>query len=710
MTGEGRSARQRIKTLTEESVFAMSKKVNHRSKTKTVAPKDWIPRVAILYAAACLVYSLVVLQLRNGPIVVIDEGLYTNIARSLAWEGRIAFRGQPINYPYILYPILLVPLYRLQAVIGGDIYHWVQVFNALLISSSVFPAYLFASGFCGSPKKGFLAACITAIMPDMLMASYEMTEPLLWPLGLWVVFFSWRMLQQQDRMKWPLLAGLFSGLMYAAKPGAIAMGAGILVCLAILALKEKEKKQLRNALAAAGCALLVIGLMYAADMLLFGYEFSIIGLYNKQTSDWAASHLVAAIEGCFLMAFAFCFACAGFFALAPYFNLKEYDPAQRKMLAAATLGLSLALIGTAFLVVPYKWNGNYGKVSIHMRYVAMYIPIWFAFCLPERVTLFNKRMRVALIVFCVLAIFPGIRMGYVKGQGAAASLSLAAFDVMSHFDGRIPGWILTAAMVLFAAIAWINLGNKKKNGKKDFFIGCFVFTLLFNLVCGGCASSVPIDGTIGADACELNAWISEEEAVLGFAPRYYDDIVIYWQEAHLNRPMQQITADQLFVSIKETQGVYSPFVPLDQAPNVNNGETPDTDTFVLGQTLAEHMELNEIVRTQTTANGHYTLAHGVSGERLIDTMMYGLSKNTLYAGETAKLAFFDGRTGTIPLTLTVQSTPGVKITVSGKNFSESYTTESNHRETISLEIPAGTVYISAEATMDILNYSTRDQA
>ena len=69
--------------------------------------------ILLLYLISFLVHCFLNIVVNEGPTVIIDEGLYTNIARSLAWEGQIAFRSQPVNYPYILYPILLVPIYKI---------------------------------------------------------------------------------------------------------------------------------------------------------------------------------------------------------------------------------------------------------------------------------------------------------------------------------------------------------------------------------------------------------------------------------------------------------------------------------------------------------------------------------------------------------------------------------------------------------------------
>ena len=95
--------------------------------------------IIILFFGTFIVHTVLNILVNESPKVIIDEALYTNIARSLAYDGTLAFRGQPVNYPYLLYPFLLVPVYWLNRLIGGDIYRMIQVYNTLLISSSVFP-------------------------------------------------------------------------------------------------------------------------------------------------------------------------------------------------------------------------------------------------------------------------------------------------------------------------------------------------------------------------------------------------------------------------------------------------------------------------------------------------------------------------------------------------------------------------------------------
>ena len=68
-------------------------------------------QVLLLFCVSFALHALLNVLLKKAPNYFIDEILYTNIARSLAWEGKLAYRSQPVNYPYLLYPMALVPVY-----------------------------------------------------------------------------------------------------------------------------------------------------------------------------------------------------------------------------------------------------------------------------------------------------------------------------------------------------------------------------------------------------------------------------------------------------------------------------------------------------------------------------------------------------------------------------------------------------------------------
>ena len=623
----------------------------------------------ILFSASFVIHTILNIVVNEAPTVIIDEGLYTNIARSLAWDGELAFRGQPVNYPYLLYPFLLVPVYWLNGLLGGDIYRYIQVFNTLLITTSVFPAYLFALDFTRDEKKSLIAALIVALMPDMLMGGYTMAESLIWPLSLWMVFFCYRF-YSTDLLKYGLLTALFTGLLFAAKPGAIAAGGTMMIVY--LSSAVKNKKNTRNALYPLVLLAVIIGLVYAVYLFYFHSFDSLLGLYTKQTSEWKPQDILVAGEAILLLLFLFVFACGGVFGIIPFSHFKLFDQTKRKFIFSFAIGLMTVIIGTAVFVVPYKWDGSLGSLPLHLRYCSMFVPIMFIFSIDQDAfSKSNRFLTVALILFIILSIFPGARAGFVKGEtGTIDSMALGAFLPTRNLEGTSTGWILTIIVVLYSVFLLSYLADHKPGKKRtnkiiySVSIVYLVIFTLFNTVCAYISANIYIEPAISADAREVNELLKSKEA-LGVTQRYYDDIYSYWLDGRLTKPMQQVTIDQMFVKMEESNGVYHPFVPVEQAPNIHNHKTPETDTIVLGQTIAEHLVLSDHTSSQKTKNGYYTVVTIEPDMPWVDSMMYGLNDNTLQPDTNGYIRFFNeslkDKDGNVTIRLTASGSGTLNI-------------------------------------------------
>ena len=677
-----------------------------------IRKEDWTFLI-FLYLGAVIFRAIMAVLLRDGPIVVIDEGLYTNIARSIAFDGQIAFRRQPVLYPYIFYSLLLVPVYRLQALCGGDIYHWVQVFNAMLICTSIFPAWFLAVEYTGDLKKGRTVALLTALMPDMIICAFEMNESVLWPLGLCTLLFAWRVLSRKE-IRWGVLTGLFAGLMYYTKPGAVVMGIALLLMLLLLRLKDADIR--KSVFAGLGAAVLMVAFIYFVYCVIFGNDFTLIGLYKKQTSDWEPSHAIIAVEGFVMMVIMTGIGLAGVFMVLPYLRLKAYSDNQHKFILATTVGMLLLIGGTAFFVTPYQWSGDYLDIPFFLRYSAMYTPAWIVFTLADGQPLAGKDKKkpalgksfgVVMFLFMVLAVIAGLFVALRGHKTSSESLlAVSPFVENGPLRTRVPAIIfivLTAACCLIPVRQFRFAFDERM---KKVCIGCLTVTLLFTNITGYKANSIKITSGVEEDSLVLNRVIGDE-TVLGVVQKYYDNIYSYWEDARLTYPMHQVTCEQMLVSMEETGGVYQPFVPYDQAPIVGSRLTPETDKLVLGQTIGARMEISDQVSAARTPNGVYTIVYLKDGVRWLDTGIYGTDVNGLEAGATADIIVYGGREGVMPVTLKIKaSRPGTEVTVSQGSHVETFTLTSE-TETISADFQAGTVRISANAQIDILDYSTR---
>lgn len=632
--------------------------------------KKNVRKITGLFVLAAVFYACAACLLREAPNIVIDESLYTNLARSLLYEGRAAYRSQPIDYPYLLYPLLLVPVYWLRTLLGGDVYRWVQIFNALLITSSVFPVYLLGKECTGSEKKAFTAAVFTALMPDMYMCAYEMTEALVWPLSLWTVYFAWKLVPGENK-KYGLLAGLFTGLLYAVKPGAIAMGAGIMLTLLIIRLKRKER--VRDLFTGIGALLAVIVIVHLAYHFIFGYSFSALGLYSKQTADWESSHIIAAALGFPLLIVGFVCIGGGVFVVSPYLLRSRLKEENSRFLCAVTVGLLAAMLGTAILIIPFSWSGKIKDIGLHLRYLAMYLPVFIILTLSpeEKKGAFAPPFKTVLVICAVAALLLGLKLALLPGDPSTVdALSLCSTIHNSQYDGTVPGVICAVLMCLSGLLLAFNIDPRFPQKGKTLTLVLFAAFLVYNNICAAVAVRQPSSKETSADASEINGWLMEtEQTPLGIMQTRYSDILTYRLESRLVRPMQQVTSEQMVSAMVETDGVYKPFVPIDQNPNKNNGLTPETNVFVLGETVLNGLELSPAVEMKKTGNGIYALLTIPEGERWVDSMLYGLTDAILYPAKEGRLFVFKAcpEGSMLHLQLTgPKDGANVKVTVNGK--------------------------------------------
>ena len=592
----------------------------------------------MLFVFCFLLRTLLNCLVISAPVVRIDESLYTNIARSLAAGEGVLYRSQPIDYPYLAYPVLLVPVYALHRILGGDLYRFVQIFNTLLITSSVFPAYLLARRFSKNDRIAFALSFIVAMMPDMIMGGYEMSESLIWPLAMWLFYFGFRSIEE-DTVGFGLAAAAISALMYATKPGAVVMGAVILLVRMIVSMKRRQG--IMRAVVPVLSLLVLVAICAFVGKQLTPVSDSAIGLYKKQLTEWKAGDILVAGAGTVLTVFLFSVACGVVYALLPLFSLKHYDSSQRSFVIAFYIGLLALIIGTAVFIVPYKWDGGMNKIPLHLRYCSYCIPVCYMFSAEQSIQKVNRKaLAVLLTVFLILTVFPSPSVGFIKGFSTRIdSVSVAAYN---NETSGVLGLLATIMLVFFIVSLILTLISSKVN-PKSFLKYCFVFLsvfLLYNNVCAYVNADAHASSAMCEDAVELDKMIGRKQC-LGITQQMYDDIYSYGMESRINAPMHQVTSNQFYVEILQTKGVYVPFVPIDQSPNINCHATPETEYFVLGQTIAEHIELNPSVKIRKTKNGLYTFAQIVPGERMVDSMLHGLDRNTLPKGKKGLLSVFD---------------------------------------------------------------------
>jgi hypothetical protein len=147
-------------------------------RDRLVAVPAWAWLTALVVFSFCVRFAFA--RHMVGPWIMIDEIVYSELAKSFASTGHFAVREAPTSgYGYV-YPVLISPAYALFRSIP-TVYTGIKVINALLMSLTAVPAYLLARRVVS--QRGALAvAVLTVAVPSTFYAGTVMTENAFYPL------------------------------------------------------------------------------------------------------------------------------------------------------------------------------------------------------------------------------------------------------------------------------------------------------------------------------------------------------------------------------------------------------------------------------------------------------------------------------------------------------------------------------------------------
>jgi hypothetical protein len=122
-----------------------------------------------------------------------DEVVYGLLGRSLYSSGRLQILGAPTPFFSLVYPALVGPFLSIRDYELG--YGVLKAFQALLMSLTAVPVYLWGRSFC-SPRNALLAAALTLAVPGLAYSGFVMTEVVFYPV---LCLAAWAMARALDR-------------------------------------------------------------------------------------------------------------------------------------------------------------------------------------------------------------------------------------------------------------------------------------------------------------------------------------------------------------------------------------------------------------------------------------------------------------------------------------------------------------------------------
>ena len=114
-----------------------------------------------------------------APWIMVDEIIYSDLARSFAASGHFLIRGQSTAAYGFVYPLLIAPAFRLFASIPSA-YEAAKGINSAIMSLAAVPAYFLARRIL-QPPLALVAAVLTVAIPSMAYTSTLMTENAFYP-------------------------------------------------------------------------------------------------------------------------------------------------------------------------------------------------------------------------------------------------------------------------------------------------------------------------------------------------------------------------------------------------------------------------------------------------------------------------------------------------------------------------------------------------
>ncbi|MGH3141650.1 MAG: hypothetical protein ACRDO9_00740 [Gaiellales bacterium] len=228
-----------------------------------------------------------------APWIMVDELIYSELAKSLADSGRFLVRGEATAAYGIVYPALIAPAWALFESVP-QAYAAAKAINALVMSLAAVPAYFLARRVLAEPLA-LAAAALTVAVPSMVYTATLMTENAFYPLFLAAALAMVLWLERPTPLRTAVVLGV-SLIAYLTRQQAVALLPALLTApLLVVGRAAFRRYVLLYGLAAAGfVGILVVQLARGRSPLgIFGaYEVAGRADYSVgEVAKWFAYHV-----------------------------------------------------------------------------------------------------------------------------------------------------------------------------------------------------------------------------------------------------------------------------------------------------------------------------------------------------------------------------------------------------------------------------------
>lgn len=264
-----------------------------RSVVAAASPRLWLAAIVVVSTAVRFAFA----RHMVAPWIMIDEIVYSELAKSFASTGHFAVREVPTSGYGIVYPILISPAYALFRAIPA-VYSGIKVLNSLLFSLTAVPAYALARRVV-SARGALVVALLTVAVPAGFYAGTIMTENAFYPVFVTAVL---ALVVALDRSAVASLVVFLAALLvaYETRAQAVALVPAALTAPLVASVLARRVDEVRRRLplfvVLGGAALVVVAGELARgrslESLLGAYAAATHGSYDVGTVlHWLQWHL-----------------------------------------------------------------------------------------------------------------------------------------------------------------------------------------------------------------------------------------------------------------------------------------------------------------------------------------------------------------------------------------------------------------------------------
>ncbi|MGI6717169.1 MAG: hypothetical protein ACOX3X_08325 [Eubacteriales bacterium] len=643
-----------------DAISKITQKSSEGIDTENADMRRYIKLLCGFWLISVVVRFIIALSTSVTPSIMPDESLYFQISDSLAGLGRVYFRGQPINYTYITYPLLLVPLHWLSNSI--NIFRAIQLVNAMIMSAAVFPAFYLGRMITKSNKRALVVALITLLAPDMAMINHIMTDALAYTLIILTLYIAAKVVESKEKTKHPYILGGLAFLVYTVKPGYIAIGIAVVACLLFNAWLDRDKERIIQAIKVAG----TMAVLYIIWRLFLGIvlkvDFELDSLYQTQTAALSFETIKKFFSGLLLYAIYIPVAFLLFPIILPLANYKLFSKNTRSILSIVYFSLFFVILGAVYIIYVDEIGSNPYASRIHARYVAAFLPVLVAFCMAPEL---KKAKFGTFAAVSTLGVLSGLYLlkDYPINstrQYPVDAMLLSYYTTDSvYFNGKL--LVPMFCILFFTAMAYYIYKKGLTVAATRVLISVIAVVFIINGIFAYDMNKHSMSLEYAADAKQVVKMVGGRNALF-----VAEDGAYMWQPAIAldNASRGEIYVDELDDAVSNTYvtGSFGNFVPKNYWMAVSQNKIPKPDAIIVNYNFFDSNVVNPNAKIEYTDNKYYAVITPPENGPWLHSSLSGTNQNWVVKG--SRLTLFDPAVlsgGTVVFSIQARAGEGTSV-------------------------------------------------